>query len=203
VTGIDRDAALLELARGEHGALANLHFELGDATALPYSARFDIVTAARTLQWIAVPGRAIASMRGALKPGGLLVVLDYNHADNAWTPAPPPEFARFYQAFLAWREANGWDNRMGDHLPALCNEAGLARVESSVEDEVAERGSPEFEIRAALWSEVIENLGGEVASAGYCSPEELHTARERYVEWAATGLRVQRLALRAVSGVAL
>src|SRR5262245_49109694 len=53
VMGIDRDEALLALARREHGHIANLTFEHGDVTTVAYKARFDIVTAARTLQWIA------------------------------------------------------------------------------------------------------------------------------------------------------
>src|SRR5438309_11684352 len=52
VLGIDRDPALLELARTEYAMLPNLQFECGDATALQFEARFDVVTAARTLQWI-------------------------------------------------------------------------------------------------------------------------------------------------------
>src|SRR5579862_7155736 len=63
VVGIDRDPVLLELARTEHGRLANLRFEYGDVLCLSFRAQFDIVTAARTLQWIAEPAVAIANMK--------------------------------------------------------------------------------------------------------------------------------------------
>src|SRR5215813_10094942 len=43
VVGIDRDEALLDLARTEHAMLPNLQFECGDATALSFRAQFDIV----------------------------------------------------------------------------------------------------------------------------------------------------------------
>src|SRR5581483_10387464 len=112
VIGIDRDAQLLEIARNEHRTLANLEFELGDAQALRFHAEFDIVTAARTLQWIAQPAQAIANLKRAAKPSGLVTVLDYNHTRNDWDPDPPREFRQFYAAFLAWRQANGWDNAM-------------------------------------------------------------------------------------------
>ena len=79
VVGIDRDEVLLGLARSEHAALQNLRFECGDATAMTFHSQFDVVSAARTLQWIASPSRAIAGMKQAAKPGGVLVVLDYNH----------------------------------------------------------------------------------------------------------------------------
>src|SRR5438874_1408491 len=55
VVGVDRDAGLLELARKERGTVPHLRFERGDATNLNFRSQFDIVTAARTLQWIAEP----------------------------------------------------------------------------------------------------------------------------------------------------
>src|SRR5262245_11576149 len=76
VLGIDRDEVLLNLARTQHGHLPNLNFEHADATTLGYQARFDIVTAARTLQWIADPTLTISKMKRATKQGGHLVILD-------------------------------------------------------------------------------------------------------------------------------
>src|SRR5437763_1221574 len=51
--------------------------------------------------------------------GGVVIVLDYDQAANAWAPEPPRTFRVFYRAFLDWRRANGWDNEMASHLPAL------------------------------------------------------------------------------------
>src|SRR5690349_16057422 len=159
VVGVDRDERLLELARDSHQEYSNLQFEQRDATNLPYCEQFDVVTAARTLQWISDPALAIAKMKDAAKPGGLLVILDYNHTKSEWVPDPPPAFRRFYRAFLDWRNANGWDNEMGDHLPGFFQEAGLLDVRSEIEDEIAARGEADFIERAGLWSQVIENLG--------------------------------------------
>src|SRR5262249_39580324 len=144
VVGVDRDEMLLELARTEHAAIPNLRFERGDATTLEFRSQFDIVTAARTLQWIAEPRLAVAKMKQAAKRSGALVILDYSHASNRWEPDPPPAFRVFYNAFLAWRNANRWDNEMADHLPELFRSAGLVAVKSCVQDEVARRGEPEF-----------------------------------------------------------
>ena len=201
VVGIDRDEVLLNLAQTEHASLPNLQFECGDATTLPFCAQFDIVTAARTLQWIAQPALAISKMKQAAKPAGALVVLDYNHATNKWDPAPPREFQRFYSAFLAWRNANGWDNEMANHLPALFRSAGLVDIRSRTQDEVAERGGPEFAERAALWSEVIDNVRGHLATAGFCTEFQLEEARECYASWAKAALMKQTLALRTIIGI--
>ena len=202
VMGIDRDQALLELARTEHAMLPNLQFECGDATALKFHAQFDIVTAARTLQWIADPALAVSKMKQATKPAGILVILDYTHMRNQWEPDPPREFKLFYTAFLAWRHTNRWDNEMADHLPELFRSAGLINVQRRVQDEIVERGEPEFAERTALWSEVIENMGGQLATAGFCTKVQLQEARERYDSWAKTELIKHTLAMRTTIGMA-
>ena len=202
VIGVDRDEALLERGRTQYASLSNLRFEIGDAITLTFRAQFDVVTAARTLQWIAEPAVAISKMRAAAKPSGMIVVLDYNHTNNEWQPDPPREFRIFYDAFLAWRHSNGWRNQIADELPDLFRSAGLVDVKTYVQDEVIERGDPEFADQTALWSEVIETLGGRLAMAGFCTELELIQARERYTEWVRTELGKQRLELRAVTGIA-
>jgi SAM-dependent methyltransferase len=177
-----------------------MRFEQRDATSLPYHAQFDVVTAARALQWISDPGLAIAKMKDAAKPGGLLVILDYNHTKSQWAPDPPPAFRHFYRAFLSWRDSNGWDNEMGDHLPRLLQEAGLLDIRSEIEDEITARGEPGFIQRAGLWSEVIESLGEPISKTGFCTESELWAAHESYSAWVETGLENQTLALRAVIG---
>jgi ubiquinone/menaquinone biosynthesis C-methylase UbiE len=144
VVGIDRDEVLLELARTEHALVPSLRFEYGDVTTLTSCAQFDIVSAARALQWIAEPPLAISKMKQAAKPSGVLVVLDYNHTSNDWEPDPPGEFKLFYNAFLTWRRTNRWDNEMEDHLPDLFRTAGLVEVKSQAQDEVVELGGPDL-----------------------------------------------------------
>jgi SAM-dependent methyltransferase len=203
--GLDRDEGLLDLARNAHAGIANVLFETGDATNLRYSAEFDIVTGARILQWIATPEKAVQSMKRATKPGGAVLVLDYSHLHNAWEPEPPREFRRFYEAFLAWRQANDWDNEIAHHLPDLFAGAGMIEIHgrgaigSRVEDEVADRGDADFEERTALWSEVIENVGCTIAEAGFCTKQQVAIARECYAPWAKTTLTKQTLVMRAVS----
>jgi ubiquinone/menaquinone biosynthesis C-methylase UbiE len=200
VVGIDQDEGLLQLARKEHGGVPNLQFEDGDATSLSYRAQFDIVTAARTLQWISEPDLAISKMRQAAKLAGMLVVLDYNHATTEWTPDPPREFSHFYRVFLAWRQANHWDNEMADHLARLFRSAGLVQIESHVQDEVVERGEPEFAERTAIWSEVIESVGEQLAKAGFCTASHLREARACCDSWVKTELVKQTLPMRTVTG---
>lgn len=200
VVGVDRDVGLLEIAQREHGDLPNLRFETGDATSLSFRSEFDIVTAARTLQWIAEPHLAVSNMKQAAKPSGMVVVLDYNHSQNKWAPDPPEEFRLFYKAFLAWRQANEWDNEIADHLPELLRSAQLVDIESHVEDEIIACGEPGFVAGASLWSEVIDNVGVQIAKAGLCTESQLLCARETYDSWIKTDLVSQTLTMRAVTG---
>jgi SAM-dependent methyltransferase len=200
VVGVDRDEGLLEIARTEHAEIENLQFECGDATALKFRAQFDVVTSARVLQWIAEPRLAIENMRHAAKGGGVVVVLDYNHTQNQWEPEPPPEFRVCYDAFLAWRRANGWDNEMADHLPGLFRSAGLASVSSRAQDEVVKRGEPEFAWQSYLWTGALQHVAKQLVAAGFCTEVQLEIAREVYDSWVRTELFQQTLALRATIG---
>ena len=196
VIGVDRDDSLLAIAR-EH-IQPNLAFEHADACSLPYGHRFDIVTAARTLQWVSDPLAALISMRRSAKPGGRIVDLDFNHANNAWEPGPPGEFARFYSAFLRWRSGNGWDNLMAANLPALSAAAGIAGVETHLDDEIALRGGADFEGAAAIWLHVVNTLGHQIVTAGLLSESEREAAAARYEIFVRDELVTQRLEMRTI-----
>lgn len=197
--GIDRDPALLAIARKSH-RLANLRFERGDALDLGYAERFDLVSASRVLQWISDPATALRAMARAARPGGTVVALDYNHARNRWTPEPPARFRVFYGAFLQWRSRNGWANEMGERLAELFAESGLGEVQVRAEDETATRGQAGFEAAAEIWTRVIAGIGPHIAEAGYLEARQLAEAEEAYREWAQESLETQTLSLRAATG---
>ncbi len=196
VLGIDRDASLLEIARAEYRGWPHLRFETADLLTLRVEAEFDIATAARLIQWISEPAEAIRALSGTVKPGGLVVALDYNHEFNAWTPEPPVEFRRFYRAFLDWRADNGWDNLMADHLPALFEAAGLKEITSHDCDEISKRGEAEFVSTSAIWLHVVQSLGPKIPM----SETDLRSAEAAYREYGETRLNTQRLCLKTIVG---
>jgi SAM-dependent methyltransferase len=198
VVGVDRDRALLDRAAVQWASKTNLRFEEGDATRLDYDACFDVVTTARTLQWIADLPAAIRRMARAARPGGLLVALDFNHARHVWEPAPPPEFATFFAAFLAWRASHGWDNEVADHLPALFEAAGLEAVRRENQDETSRRGDADVLAKTALWAEVIDGLGPTLVAAGVCDRTLLDAARRQYDEWRRTDFVRHTLSMLAI-----
>ncbi len=200
VVGVDRDRRLIDRARVHCASRPHLRFEEGDATCLPYDSRFDIVTAARALQWIADPMAALGCMKRAAKPGGVLVVLDYNHTRNEWEPTPPAQFVAFYSTFLTWRASNGWDNEMADHCPALFEQLGLKEIRTTDENQTTVNSDADFAERAALWSEVIDNLGPTLQNAGVCDASLLEAARHSYDAWRRTDLVRQTLSMKTTVG---
>ena len=200
VLGIDRDESLLVQARQEHHAIPNLRFAWGDILSWVFDEPFDVVNAARTLQWISRPDAAVTRMRSAMVSGGRIVVLDYNHEDNSWEPDPPLEFRRFYQAFLEWRRVNGWNNRMADHLPALFRSQGIQHVSVHVDDEIARRGDPDFNAVSAIWTYVVETVGPQLVAEGFLGDRERSHTESVYRDWVRRTLQRQTLEMRTVEG---
>jgi ubiquinone/menaquinone biosynthesis C-methylase UbiE len=202
VVGLDRDDANLTIARQEHPDIGNLRFEKGDILSFDSERRFDIVTAARTLQWIGEPDRAIVQMKKAVKAGGRIVILDYNLEDTRWEPEPPADFIRFYRAFLDWRTANTWDNRMAEHLPGLLRSAGLNDVEIHRCDETVQRGDPDFfgAYASGIWLYAIHSLGPQLVAAGFIEEQACLGAEEDYRQYVQTALRRQTHSMSTVEG---
>jgi SAM-dependent methyltransferase len=202
VVGLDRDEANLKIAQQEHPGAANLRFERGDVLSLEFGRDFDIVTAARTLQWISEPARAITQMMKVVKAGGRIVILDYNHEENCWEPAPPQDFSRFYQAFLDWRTANHWDNRMAKHLPGLLRSAGLADVEIHPCDETVQRGDADFfdAYASGIWLYVIQSVGPNLVAAGFLEEQARLRAEQEYRDYVQTTLQRQTHSMTTVEG---
>ena len=206
VAGLDRDDTILAIARQEHRATGNLRFESGDILTIDFEGDFkngfDIVTAARTLLWISEPDRAIGQMKGAAKAGGCVMILDYNLEDTRWEPDPPADFKRFYRAFLDWRTANDWDNRMAQHLPELFHSAGLTAVEIHSSDEIVERGEPDFfdAYASGIWRYVIQSLGPQLVHGRFLEESERCRAEEAYESYVQTTLQRQTHSMSTVEG---
>ena len=78
VVGTDFDQKELDLAKNEAASLklGNLEFRLADITETEPGAGFDLVHARFLLTHLADPAAAVARMRRALRPGGIIVVED-------------------------------------------------------------------------------------------------------------------------------
>lgn len=186
VVGVDPNGNLIEQARQNAANQPGLAFEQGDVYTFDTSERFDVVTCARTLQWLAQPKEALINLKRLVKPGGHLSILDFNHEKLVWTPDAPESMQLFYSAFLKWRQDAGFDNAIADHLKELMLAIGFPNVSVEAQHEVAQKGEPNFAVDSRLWAEVAELRGPQLVKAGYITEEQRLKAIAEYDNWIAT-----------------
>jgi len=186
VLGIDPNAGLLEQARQQAADMPGLDFQQADAYTIDTTERFDLVTCARTLQWLAQPKEALMTLNRLVKPGGYLAVLDFNHEKLTWTPEAPAAMQTFYRAFLQWRQDAGFDNAIADHLHTLMTEIGCTNIQIEEQFDVSQRSDPDFGTTSRLWAEVAELRGPQLVTAGYITEAERLLAISDYDHWIAT-----------------
>ena len=85
VTGLDLTLRMIELARSKSPPRPAVAFLTGDMMGLPFAdgARFDVVTAGYGLRNVPRLEPAIGEIRRVLRPGGLLLSLDFNRPSSA------------------------------------------------------------------------------------------------------------------------
>ncbi|MFE4570797.1 methyltransferase domain-containing protein [Paenibacillus chitinolyticus] len=203
VVGIDNNDGLISYARETFGGQEQepLAFETADIHYLPYRNEFDIVTTARVLQWLADPRQALGQLIEAAKPGGRVIVLDYNHDKISWQPEPPPSMKAFYASFLKWRSDAGMRNGIADELPGVFADLGLVDIRSSEQHEIVMREDGNFLQQAGIWADVAATRGVQMVADGYLSEQERAAAEIEYRQWVQTEAVSQTMYMLAVEGV--
>ena len=197
VLGVDRSPELIGLAKSKFSAIKNLAFETTDILNYDTDLRFDIITTARTLQWIANPTAVITKMITLLKPGGQLCVLDYNHELIEWQPQPPQAMLFFYDQFLRWRQDAGMDNQIGDRIDTLFTSQGMTIDTIRDQSEYSKKDSPDFQTQIAIWTKVAQTRGNQLVADGYLTEEQRQDAIGEYTEWCHTRALSMKLTLKA------
>lgn len=199
VVGIDLSQHLIELAQKNYEHIPNLSFEVANINDYVSDEPFDLVIAARTLQWVNNPAEVVSKMVDLLKTGGKISINDYNHTKIEWSPAPPKSMLDFYDAFLLWRKEAGFDNQIADNLPNIYKDLGLTDINIVAQHETSVRGE-DFEATTRIWSIVAETRGKQVVQDGYCSDELRLQAIAEYDAWIANEAQSMTLYLLAVEG---
>ena len=200
VVGVDVNVAFIEKARQAHGGVPGLSFEVRDIRTAPLSETFDVVTASRTLGWLADPEGMLRAMVAATRPGGIVIALEYNQDKIEWTPQPPGSMSRFYTAFRRWRGESGMDNEMADHLATLFERAGLEKLAVTEQHEIATRGEPGFAEQAGVWSDVAASRGHQLVADGAITERERSLAETEYRRWVETTAERQLMYMLAAEG---
>jgi SAM-dependent methyltransferase len=123
--GLERSHDAAEAARGFLGDRATV--VEGDLMETDLEGPWDVVVARWVLSFVPDTARAIARLAEALRPGGALVIQDYNH-DGLGTWPVEPALVRAIDAVRAAYRARGGDLFVANRVPGLMQAAGL-RVE--------------------------------------------------------------------------
>jgi ubiquinone/menaquinone biosynthesis C-methylase UbiE len=131
VTGIDREPRFIDYARRRASAdgTTNISFVEGNLLSLPFeNASFDVVWSKHVLQWMAQPAAALKELARVTRPGGRVVVANFDGFLLQHFPEDPQVQANTQKWFDAARAEMGFDNWMGRKLPRMFLDAGLTDV---------------------------------------------------------------------------
>ena len=181
VVGIDNTESFIESGKQTYQEVENLELIHADLFAFQPDYQFDLIVAARVLQWLVNPNDALLKMMSLLKPGGQISILDYNHEALEWNPAPPESMQSFYRTFLQWRKDAGMNNRMADDLAELMQEAGLQVIEVFNSNEHYDRSRADFASKVGIWSKVAGST--QMVEEGYLDNDLRLRAIEEYNHW--------------------
>jgi SAM-dependent methyltransferase len=199
--GCDISEALLIQGLKRRTVHSALRFVRADLYDMPFRRAFDVVTAARVVQWLARPVEAIRALSSAVILRGKLLVLDYDHERLQWVPPPPSSMRHFYATFLRWRAQAGMDNSIAGHLPHLFDTAGLVDIHVTPQHEHTKRGDVDFVTRIGIWAEVAATRGHQMVADGALTEAERATAEAQYRLWVESDAESMTLHLEATEGV--
>jgi SAM-dependent methyltransferase len=183
VVGIDVSRELIDVAKARYTDVPQLTFMLADVLEFETATPFDLVTAARTLQWMSAYERALAAMAALAADGGWIAVLDYDHTRIEWSPDAPPSMRRFYDLFLKWRADAGMNNVLARDLPEAFAALGLVDISVTDESECHRRQDASFVEAAGIWKKVAELRGPQLVRDGYITEEARRSAIVDYEQW--------------------
>lgn len=181
VIGIDNTKKFIDSGAITYGDVKNLELIHIDLFEYEPEEKFDLIVAARVLQWLSNPGEALLKMKSLLKSNGQISILDYNHNALEWNPKPPASMQLFYKAFLKWRMNAGMNNQIAIDLPNLLQKAGFRSIETINSNEYYHRDRPDFISKVGIWSKVAGL--DQIVDEGYLDNDLRLKAIQEYDEW--------------------
>jgi ubiquinone/menaquinone biosynthesis C-methylase UbiE len=198
VTGIDNTAYFIQSGKETYADVKNLELIHADLFVYNPMKKFDLIVAARVLQWLNNPQEAIKRLKSMLKPGGILSILDYNHEALEWQPQPPASMRQFYATFLRWRADAHMNNHIAEDLPEYFKQAGLSNIEVLEANEVYKKGEDNFLSKIGIWAKVAQST--QMVEEGYLDDNDRLKAIADYNEWIQSDAQLMIMKLKEVRG---
>jgi SAM-dependent methyltransferase len=174
-TAIDiaSDSLATAQRRAELAGLANVEFRHADLYSLATeTAPFDHVFVCFVLEHLDNPAEALRLMRGLVKPGGTITVIEGDHGSAFFAPDSAAARAAIDSLVELQRRAGG-DGLIGRRLYPLLTDAGYASASVRPLFVYADQSRPDlveaFTIRT--FTAMIEGIRGPALAAGLLSAE--------------------------------
>jgi len=182
IVATDIDEKKLEIAAQETRVqqLNNVEFRLADITESDPGSSFDLVHARFLLTHLANPAQALAKMRLALRPGGVIVIEDIDFRGHFSNPDCPALW-RYVELYTETVRRRGADANIGPRLPSLLLEAGFENVRMNVVHPAGSDG--EVKLLNPL---TMENIADAVLAEGLASVSEVDRLVAELYEFART-----------------
>ena len=145
ITSVDISEASLAAARKavESADLSNVTFSRADIFELPFAPRsFDHVFVCFVLEHLARPADALEALRGVLKPGGTITVIEGDHGSAYFHP-DSGHARKAIECLVTLQARAGGDAAIGRRLYPLLGEAGFEGVQVSPRMVYADASKPE------------------------------------------------------------
>jgi SAM-dependent methyltransferase len=172
---IDVNAESLAEARQriDRAGLSNVEFRQADIFALPFGAQsFDHVFVCFVLEHLSRPVDALVILKGMLKPGGTMTVIEGDHGSTYFHPDSPAAAAAISCLVGLQREAGG-NALIGRQLYPLMVEAGFDDVRVSPRMVYVDSSHPDLVdgFTRKTFAAMIEGVREPAIAAGLIDPE--------------------------------
>jgi SAM-dependent methyltransferase len=173
VVAIDIDTRFIESLAGESIAVRRADIRTDE---LPRD-EFDLIHSRLVLEHLADRGEILKRLVAALRPGGWMVIEDYDWTAFGFEGADP-QLDRMTEAILSFMERAGFERNYGRRVVADLADAGLTDVRGEGRAKVIDSSSPGFD----FFQLSFESLRGAVVDAGVISREDADAAAARFGE---------------------
>ena len=170
---VSEDSVAEARRRVETAALANVELRRADIFALPFAAQsFDHVFVCFVLEHLSRPVEALTILRGLLKPGGTITVIEGDHGSTYFHPDSAAAHDAI-QCQVELQHAAGGDSNIGRQVYPLLVEAGYDAVSVRPLMVYVDASRPELVdgFTRKTFTAMIEGVREEAIAAGLIESE--------------------------------
>ena len=174
LTSIDVSAdSVAEARRRVEAAGLDVDVRQADIFALPFApASFDHVFVCFVLEHLARPVQALATLRGLLRPGGTITVVEGDHGSTFFHPDSPAAHAAI-RCQVELQRAAGGDSSIGRQVYPLMVRAGFDAVRVSPRMVYVDASRPDLVdgFTRRTFTAMIEGVRAPALAAGLAEPD--------------------------------